>query len=103
MFTEAAGELDIEAPRDRAGTFEPVFVRKRQRRLSDVDAVVISRCANALTTSEISAQFAEVYGASPGLRPGSPAAGRPAQLFTPTEARQLARVLTSLAARADDG
>ncbi len=37
---------------------------KRQRRLSDVDAVVLSLYAKGLTTGEISAHFAEVYGAS---------------------------------------
>jgi putative transposase len=39
-------------------------VRKRQRRLSDVDAVVLSLYARGLTTGEISAHFAEVYDAS---------------------------------------
>ncbi len=42
VLTDAAGEVDIEVPRDRAGTFAPVIVKKRQRRLSDVDAVAIS-------------------------------------------------------------
>ena len=51
-------------PRDRAGTFEPLIVQKRQRRLSDVDAVVLSLYAKGLTTGEITAHFAEVYGAS---------------------------------------
>ena len=37
VLTEAAGEVPVRVPRDRAGTFEPVVVRKRQRRLSDVD------------------------------------------------------------------
>lgn len=36
----------------------------RQRRLSDVDTVVISLASRGLTTGEISAHFAEVYGAS---------------------------------------
>jgi putative transposase len=64
VLTDAAGEVQIEVPRDRAGTFEPALVRKRQRRLSDVDAVAISLYAKGLTTGEISAHFAEVYGAS---------------------------------------
>ncbi len=64
VLTDAAGEVQIEVPRDRAGTFEPVIVKKRQRRLSDVDAVAISLYAKGLTTGEISAHFAEVYGAS---------------------------------------
>lgn len=64
VLTDAAGEVTIAVPRDRAGTFEPVIVKKRQRRLSDVDAVAISLFAKGLTTGEISAHFHEVYGAS---------------------------------------
>ena len=64
VLTDAAGEVQIAVPRDRAGTFEPVIVKKRQRRLSDVDAVVLSLYARGLTTGEISAHFAEIYGAS---------------------------------------
>jgi transposase-like protein len=50
VLTDAAGEVTIEVPRDRAGTFEPMIVKKRQRRLSDVDAVAISLFAKGLTT-----------------------------------------------------
>jgi putative transposase len=57
VLTEAAGEVQVQVPRDRDGTFEPVVVRKRQRRLSDVDAVAISLYAKGLTTGEISAQL----------------------------------------------
>ena len=64
VLTDAAGEVTIEVPRDRAGTFDPVIVKKRQRRLTDVDSVAISLYAKGLTTGEISAHFAEVYGAS---------------------------------------
>lgn len=58
------GPIDIEVPRDRDGTFEPVTVRKRQRRLDNVDEMVISLSAKGLTTGEISAHLAEVYDAS---------------------------------------
>src|SRR3982751_4673990 len=58
------GAVEIEVPRDRDGTFAPVIVAKRQRRLADVDTVVLSLHAKGLTTGEISAPFAEVYGAS---------------------------------------
>jgi putative transposase len=54
----------IEVPRDREGTFEPVIVKKRQRRLNGVDEIVLSLYANGLTTGEISAHFAQIYGAS---------------------------------------
>ena len=57
------GPVQIDVPRDRDGTFEPQTVRKRQRRLEGVDAMVISLCAKGLTTGEISAHLVEVYGA----------------------------------------
>ena len=64
VLTDAAGHVEIEVPRDRDGTFEPQLVKKRQRRLSDVDEVVLSLYAKGLTTGEISAHFADIYGAS---------------------------------------
>ena len=64
VLTDSCGEVEIEVPRDRDGSFEPQMVKKRQRRLSDVDEVVLSLYAKGLTTGEISAHFAEVYGAS---------------------------------------
>ena len=64
VLTDSTGPVQIDVPRDRAGTFEPQIVRKRQRRLSGVDEVVLSLYAKGLTTGEISAHFAEIYGAS---------------------------------------
>lgn len=64
VLTDSVGEVQIEVPRDREGTFEPVIVRKRQRRLNDVDEVVLSLYAKGLTTGEISAHFHDIYGAS---------------------------------------
>src|SRR6266568_4373951 len=58
------GPVEVEVPRDRDGSFEPVIVRKRQRRLDGVDGIVLSLSAKGLTTGEISAHLAEVYGAS---------------------------------------
>src|SRR5215831_18030676 len=63
VLTEGSGQVPIEVPRDRAGTFEPQIVRKRQRRLCGVDEIVLSPYAGGLTTGEISAHFAEIYGA----------------------------------------
>ena len=42
LLTDSSGHVEIEMPRDRDGTFEPVIVKKRQRRLSEVDEVVLS-------------------------------------------------------------
>ena len=64
VLTAATGPVQIEVPRDRDGTFEPVIVKKRQRRLTEVDEVVLSLSARGLTTGEISAHFAQIYGAS---------------------------------------
>ncbi len=64
VLTESTGHIEIDVPRDRAGTFEPQIVKKRQRRLSGVDEVVLSLYAKGLTTGEISAHLAEIYGAS---------------------------------------
>jgi len=64
VLTDNAGPVQVEVPRDRDASFEPVIVKKRQRRLTDVDAIVLSLYARGLTTGEISAHFAEIYGAS---------------------------------------
>jgi transposase-like protein len=60
----STGQVGIDVPRDRAGTFEPQIVRTRQRRLTGVDEIVLSLYAKGLTTGEISAHFAEIYGVS---------------------------------------
>ncbi|MCX4471317.1 IS256 family transposase [Micromonospora sp. NBC_01655] len=57
------GPVEVRVPRDAAGTFEPQIVRKRQRRLSGVDDMVLSLSAKGLTHGEIAAHLAEVYGA----------------------------------------
>jgi putative transposase len=64
VLTETVGPVDIEVPRDRDGTFDPVIVKKRQRRLGGVDTIVLSLVAKGLTTGEVSAQFEDIYGAS---------------------------------------
>jgi putative transposase len=62
VLTEV-GEVELEVPRDRDGSFDPQIVRKRQRRMSGVDELVISLAAKGLTTGEIAAHLADVYGA----------------------------------------
>jgi putative transposase len=55
------GPVELEVPRDRAGTFEPVVVAKRRRRLAGVDQMVLSLSAKGLTHGEISAHLEEIY------------------------------------------
>jgi transposase-like protein len=57
------GPVEVKVPRDTARTFEPQIVKKRQRRLTGVDEMVLSLSAKGLTHGEISAHLAEVYGA----------------------------------------
>jgi transposase-like protein len=58
------GPVEIEVPRDIDATSSQTIVKKRQRRLTGVDQIVLSLSARGLTTGEISAHFAEVYGAN---------------------------------------
>jgi transposase-like protein len=62
--TTDIGPVQIDVPRDRDGSFTPQIVRKRQRRLTGVDEMVLSLSAKGLTHGEISAHLAEVYGAN---------------------------------------
>jgi putative transposase len=64
VLTDNVGPVQVEVPRDRDGSFDPVIVRKRQRRLGGVDTIVLSLVAKGLTTGEVSAHFEEIYGAS---------------------------------------
>ena len=63
VFTEI-GPVEIEVPRDTNSSFEPQIVRKRQRRLTGIDQIVLSLTAKGLTTGEIAAHFDDVYGAT---------------------------------------
>src|SRR6478609_8535205 len=58
------GPVEIEVPRDTGSTFDPQTVKKRQRRLTCVDEIVLSLSARGLTTGEIAAHFDDVYGAT---------------------------------------
>ncbi|WP_405800210.1 IS256 family transposase [Streptomyces halstedii] len=57
------GPVEMAVPRDREGSFEPKIVKKRRKRLSGVDEMVISLAAKGLTTGEVQAHLSEVYGA----------------------------------------
>lgn len=51
-------------PRDVDSSFDPQIVKKRQRRWTGIDEIVLSLTAKGLTTGEISAHFQDIYGAS---------------------------------------
>jgi putative transposase len=58
------GPVDIDVPRDVNSSFEPQIVKKRQRRLTGIDEIVLSLTAKGLTTGEIAAHFQDIYGAT---------------------------------------
>jgi putative transposase len=57
------GAIEIETPRDRNGSFEPVFVAKNQTRLTKFDDQILLLYAKGMTTRDIVETFAELYGA----------------------------------------
>src|SRR5271170_1533889 len=63
------GEMPLETPRDRKGTFEPRIVAKGQTRFTGFDDKIISMYARGMTTREIQSHVEEIYGVevSPGL------------------------------------
>ncbi|WP_394855475.1 MULTISPECIES: IS256 family transposase [Nocardiaceae] len=58
------GPVEIEVPRDIDSSFAPQIVKKRQRRLTGIDEIVLSLTAKGLTTGEVSAHFQDIYGAT---------------------------------------
>lgn len=56
------GDVNIEVPRDRNGSFEPQIIRKRQRRLEGLDDRIIALYARGLSTREIQDELTEMYG-----------------------------------------
>ncbi|HEX3802461.1 MAG TPA: IS256 family transposase [Solirubrobacteraceae bacterium] len=60
------GEVRIDTPRDRAGSFEPQIVRKRQRRFEGFDDKILALYARGMSTRDISAHLEEIYGVEVG-------------------------------------
>ena len=57
------GQLSIDAPRDRNGTFEPQLVKKRQTRFTSMDDKILYLYAKGMSTREIVSTFKELYNA----------------------------------------
>src|SRR6185312_10496961 len=56
------GEVQIEVPRDRAGSFEPQLIGKGQTRFDGFDDKILSLYARGMTVREIQGHLAELYG-----------------------------------------
>ena len=60
LITEA-GTVDLDVPRDRNGTHEPMIVRKGQRRLDGIDKIVIGLYAHGMTVRDIQTHLLDIY------------------------------------------
>jgi putative transposase len=60
------GQVEIKTPRDRDASFEPQLVAKRQTRLAGLDDKILGLYAGGMTTRDISAHLAELYGVDVG-------------------------------------
>jgi transposase-like protein len=60
------GPVQIKTPRDRRGSFEPKIVRKRQRRFEGFDEKILALYSRGLSTRDIEAQLADIYGVKVG-------------------------------------
>ncbi len=60
------GPVAIDTPRDRNGTFDPQIVRKRQRRFEGFDEKILALYSRGLSTRDIEAHLAEIYGVKVG-------------------------------------
>ena len=67
MVDSEVGPFEIEVPRDRAGTFTPRLVRKGQRRLDGLDAMIISLYAGGMTVRDIQHHLASTLSAGAQL------------------------------------
>ena len=56
------GEIPLETPRDRNGTFEPQIVAKGQTRFTGFDDKIVSMYARGMSTREIQGHLEEIYG-----------------------------------------
>lgn len=56
------GEIELEPPRDREGTFDPQVVKKRQKDISGIEGKVISMYAKGMSTRDISTHIYDIYG-----------------------------------------
>ncbi len=60
------GSVRIDTPSDRKGTFEPQIVRKGQRRFEGFDDKILALYSRGLSTRDIEAHLAEIYGVKVG-------------------------------------
>lgn len=83
------GEVVIDAPRDRDGSFEPQIVAKHQTRLTSMDDQILTLYAKGLSTREIVGAFKEMYDADVSATLISQVTDRVIEQITEWQARPL--------------
>lgn len=86
------GELNIEVPRDRNSTFEPVLVPKRSRFVEGIEEVIISFYARGMSVRDIETQIREIYGVNVSDATISNVTSRVHTLVTEWQSRPLSPV-----------
>ncbi len=83
------GEVEIESPRDREGSFEPQLLPKHQSRLTQMDDQILTLYAKGLSTREIVSAFKEMYDADVSATLISKVTERVLEQITSWQARPL--------------
>jgi transposase-like protein len=83
------GEVEIESPRDREGSFEPQLLPKHQSRLTQMDDQILTLYAKGLSTREIVSAFKEMYDADVSATLVSKVTERVLEQITSWQARPL--------------
>ena len=64
LLKTSAGEVEIEVPRDRDGSFEPKIIPKRKKDVSEIEDKVIAMYARGMSQRDISSTIEDIYGFS---------------------------------------
>ena len=62
ILKSESGEIEIATPRDRNGSFEPLLVPKRQRRIGVLDDTILALYSKGMTTRDIQDTLQKLYG-----------------------------------------
>ncbi len=86
------GEVRVSIPRDRNGEFEPIVVKKHERRISELEERVIAMYAKGMSTRDIQDHLKDLYGVNASASLISDITDRVMPLVTEWQSRPLERV-----------
>ncbi len=86
------GEVMVSIPRDRNGEFEPIVIRKHERRVSELEERIIAMYAKGMSTRDIQDHLKDLYGVNASASLISDITDRVMPLVTEWQSRPLERV-----------